>query len=570
MTHTLELIELAGGVPALHPERKGSLDRSKLKNWVEKNGGLPPYINSVATAILRENPSWSISRVIATAVNWAKKTCATGQAFGGKVKVSAAVQKAACNAVKQWEAKKAKASIEFDKHLLELSSEEFREAQWEARVRNSFREAGTDLPDLINMSDNLYLRFAESDDMTNLVELSFNSEEVNDMNNTEALIQVMELSAGAQSAVMAPFNLSSAEKVGKGRYKKEILKVGEIVVDKTGRTFNFTSDFLKGLAQNFKKNPVDYVPFLFTDKNDAHTMTANPHTYGGKVVELSLDSEDDPQKLYGTFELTEDTEKVVEHNPKYGVSVTAHPNYVDVPRGEYYGPTLLNVAATHYPKMTKMGEWQKASVMASSEPIDFQVINLSMESFVDDNNIGDDVKEENMPPENEAPLQLSSEQLTQLLESDAVKTAIAKQVEDEVKAKDDKIVELSNQIGEIRNDSYSKLVEAALNTYNTNGDGKGVPPIVLDYAKALMLSMGSEERDEVVTLSTGSGDEAKEVSLNKVQLITKMLDEIKGTLDLSSEQGSEDDQTEEQRTASHDAGVNWLLEMTGNPVAAQS
>lgn len=30
----LDIVQLAGGVPALHPERKGQLNKSPLKNWV--------------------------------------------------------------------------------------------------------------------------------------------------------------------------------------------------------------------------------------------------------------------------------------------------------------------------------------------------------------------------------------------------------------------------------------------------------------------------------------------------------------------------------------------------------
>lgn len=39
-------VELAGGGPSphLHPERKGRLNKSPKKNWVEKSGGLPTYI----------------------------------------------------------------------------------------------------------------------------------------------------------------------------------------------------------------------------------------------------------------------------------------------------------------------------------------------------------------------------------------------------------------------------------------------------------------------------------------------------------------------------------------------
>lgn len=154
----MDVIELAGGVPSLHPERKGQLNRSPLKNWVEKHGGLPTYINSVATAILRENPSWSISRVIATAVNWAKKTCATGKAFGGRVSVSAAVQSAACTAVAQWEKKKAAASDDaIDDAILSLSDEES-ESYWLAGIRKRRRAKGIELGTALNLSDEDYFK----------------------------------------------------------------------------------------------------------------------------------------------------------------------------------------------------------------------------------------------------------------------------------------------------------------------------------------------------------------------------------------------------------------------------
>ena len=76
-------------------------------NWVEKAGGLPSYIERVAKHLFYEK-GYTESRAIATAVNWVKKTCATGRTFGGKTQVGAKARAQACNAVKQWEAKKAK------------------------------------------------------------------------------------------------------------------------------------------------------------------------------------------------------------------------------------------------------------------------------------------------------------------------------------------------------------------------------------------------------------------------------------------------------------------------------
>ncbi len=563
--YDLDLIELAGGKPALHPERKGQLNRSKLKNWIEKNGGLPTYINSVATAILRENPGWSISRVIATAVNWAKKTCTTGTAFGGKVKVSSAVQRAACKAVAEWNAKKSKkAAMEFDEYLLELSSEDdsIREAQWEARMRKSFRDAG-EVPDLIEMSDELYFRFIESEDYSQeLVELSWDFEEEVDVNNVEAFMHVMELSAGAQSAIMTPMNMSTAQHVGNNIYKKEILSAGEIVIDQEGNKFDFSPQFLKDLKKNFDKQPLDYVPLLYTNDKDQHVMSADPKYYGGTIQELSLDDDSNPQKLFATFNLDDKTAELVRHNPKYGVSVTAHPNFVDYPRSTYYGPTLLNVAASHYPKKTKMSEWQKVGVMASQEQRDYELINLSM-------NYNDDVKEDDdMAGETDKPLELSSEMLVKALESDAAKSAIADAVAAATKEKDDEIQRLSSQMGNIESKGYEQLVTAALAKYNTSGD-KGVPPVLIDYASALLLSFGPEERDETIKLSTGEGDKKEDLELNKVELVTKFLDETQGLLNLSSEAGSSEDNDEPLDDEKRNAGVNFLLEMTGNPVASK-
>ncbi len=151
-------MEMAKGKPALHPERKGQLNRSPLKNWVEKNGGLPTYINSVATALLREHPEWGISRVIATAVNWAKKACSTGKAFGGRVSVSKAVQAAACNAVAQWEKKKAAASDDLiDDKIIELAGDNTQSLAYaNAVIRKQWRAADNEIVDLLALSDEEY------------------------------------------------------------------------------------------------------------------------------------------------------------------------------------------------------------------------------------------------------------------------------------------------------------------------------------------------------------------------------------------------------------------------------
>lgn len=78
------------------------------QNWVDQVQGLPNLIERVAKHLHYEK-GYTISRSIATAVNWTKKMCSTGTAFGGKVKVGARAKAAACRAVAQWEAKKGQA-----------------------------------------------------------------------------------------------------------------------------------------------------------------------------------------------------------------------------------------------------------------------------------------------------------------------------------------------------------------------------------------------------------------------------------------------------------------------------
>lgn len=80
---------------------------TELANWVEKAGGLPSYIKRIAKHL--QGDGMDESRAIATAVNAAKKMCATGDTnWPGSQEVNAGSRAEACAAVAEWEAKKAK------------------------------------------------------------------------------------------------------------------------------------------------------------------------------------------------------------------------------------------------------------------------------------------------------------------------------------------------------------------------------------------------------------------------------------------------------------------------------
>lgn len=84
----------------------GRLDHSPKKNWVENAGGLPSYIERIAVHL---EGSMGTSAAIATAINAAKKMCATGDLnFPGSQNVNPGSRAEACAAVAEWEALKAK------------------------------------------------------------------------------------------------------------------------------------------------------------------------------------------------------------------------------------------------------------------------------------------------------------------------------------------------------------------------------------------------------------------------------------------------------------------------------
>lgn len=84
-----------------------ALHGAELANWVEKAGGLPSYIKRIAKHL--QQGGMDESRAIATAVNAAKKMCATGDTnWPGSQEVNAGSRAEACAAVAEWEAKKAK------------------------------------------------------------------------------------------------------------------------------------------------------------------------------------------------------------------------------------------------------------------------------------------------------------------------------------------------------------------------------------------------------------------------------------------------------------------------------
>lgn len=92
-----------GGLP-----NPSTQDIALAKNWVDQQGGLPNFIKRIEKHL--EGKGMDKSRAIATAVNAAKKMCATGDLnWPGIQQVNPGSKAEACAAVQKWEAMKAAA-----------------------------------------------------------------------------------------------------------------------------------------------------------------------------------------------------------------------------------------------------------------------------------------------------------------------------------------------------------------------------------------------------------------------------------------------------------------------------
>jgi hypothetical protein len=132
MSALQELSKAMGPGPASHP--KGYLERVPGKqNWVDRAGGLPRYIERIASHV--HDKGKSIGHSIAIAVNAAKKMCATGDLnWSGKQSVNSGSRAAACKAVAEWEAKKAAARVSKGIRGRKLTDDEFIGMFWDTPI----------------------------------------------------------------------------------------------------------------------------------------------------------------------------------------------------------------------------------------------------------------------------------------------------------------------------------------------------------------------------------------------------------------------------------------------------
>lgn len=166
-------------------------------------------------------------------------------------------------------------------------------------------------------------------------------------------------------AVLTPFHSSQAVELGNRLWRKKVLPVGD--VEYQGRTLRFTPDYLKRLAVAFASRAYDQVAFQLADAKNTHTN--DPERYRGEIV--AMDAESDG--LWLTVHPTEAGEKVLQDNPKLGVSARIVEGY-QRSDGKFFSEAIQHVLGTLDPRIPGLGGWQ---AIEAASPAPDEVVDLS-------------------------------------------------------------------------------------------------------------------------------------------------------------------------------------------------
>jgi hypothetical protein len=452
--------------------------------------------------------------------------------------------------VRQWEQKKLKASEDIDAMLLELAQgvEESDNFEWvkAAKLRCTLRDEGVeekDIPKTLRLSDDLFLlahyEIETSDD--------WQGEGVKELLDSDKFLELAEAATYQEALVRFPVLelASEAKSVGDNLYKKVILR-NAVVTNTKGQKVRLDGDFMKALKQNFDDVTAsgEYVPLQFVKDDNKHTD--DPRYYGGQITELELDDEQNPTCLTATFKLEDEARKVVDAQPKVGVSIGA--NYFTASDGRPVNPILRHVALAHRVKVKGMGAWQK--MIAASDYGEALTVDLTDADVIfEEKEIessqegGTDMSEST---NGDQKFELTDEMLQEILASDAVKGVITEQIDAATATLKQENETLRTRMQKNESETYSKAVELAVDAYAQ----KGVPKVARDLVQGLLLTFEPGEGESAedapsieLTTVTGEGEEAteKKVELSRFEAAVRLLEEFEGFVNMSKEQGSSED-----------------------------
>lgn len=176
-------------------------------------------------------------------------------------------------------------------------------------------------------------------------------------------------------AYLTPVVTDLAEKVARKRFRKKILPLGTITYK--GQKIDFNKQYLEDLVQSFTEEAYDQVPFVLADEKNAHNEL--PERFRGEVDSLELTDDG----LYGIVSTNKDGAKLLEDNPKLGISARIIEG-LGKADGRVFRRAIRHVCGTLDPRVTGLGPWQPVDL--SDEATDtIETVDLSAAHFDKEN-----------------------------------------------------------------------------------------------------------------------------------------------------------------------------------------
>ena len=366
---------------------------------------------------------------------------------------------------------------------------------------------------------------------------------------------------------------SDTQTLSKRLFRKKLLPVADI--DYEGRKIEFTPAYLNAMVEAFNDGAYDNVPLQFADAKNSHTN--DPERHRGDVVAMTVE----PDGLYVTVSATPEGAKVLQDNPKLGVSARIMNDYTRAD-GKHYNASVQHILATHDPRITGLGPWSVVENYANEN--DSDTIDLTAKAFTN--------TEEKLVPDNK-PNELTDAEFAKLRAildeyeaggngeaddelTDAELEALIAEVDAEVEAEleaggkepelvtatlsnEDKAAielarsqatELSRIRGELDEQRWQRDREMFIREF-------GMPPAVIDMAAPVLKGTG-----HVIDLANGDKVDAGD-TMRKV--LTEIGKQFK-LLDLGTEMGSsvEGDVDTDAVRETRDATTKAVRAMMGN------
>lgn len=349
------------------------------------------------------------------------------------------------------------------------------------------------------------------------------------------------------TAVLTPYRRDLAKNLGGRLFRKQLLPVGSI--NYKGRTLDFTRDYLADLANAFEAKAYDAVKFLLAPSDNTHTM--DPERMRGTLrgVELADDG------LYGYLDLSDDAAQLVTEHPDLGVSARIVEGLARAD-GKTFPRAIQHVLGTLDPRVTGMKPWEAVDLAGDDVP----TVDLTDGTYTQEGATMPEITEEQkalldrlaaLPADRIDALLTPPTADTEPSEAEITAALDALEVEAntepaELSAEAQAAIDLAKAQAEQANSRASDLERALARqswaAQRAELAAAGVPPADLDLATPLL----EQPTPAVIDL-------ANDEKVDATEIVRRLLDARKGTVDLSREVGT-------SHTAPDDSDAQAALE----------